>query len=154
MAIMSAAVMGYGGAPFFRRAWRGLIQVSFSMESLITVGALSAFGFSTLNLFSGSIHLYYDTACMLITLVLLGKILERRAKDHVLEGLEGLLSLIPSKVRIVAGACLEGRFTADRLAAGDLFPGGRTEIVAADGVVSAATATIVLITGEPRRRWS
>jgi len=153
MAIMSAAVMGYGGMPFFRRAWRGLSQAAFSMESLITVGALSAFGFSTLNLFSGSIHLYYDTACMLITLVLLGKILERRAKDHVLEGLEGLLSLVPSKVRIVAGASLEGRFVAaDRLAAGDLFRVEQDEIVAADGVVVSGGGTCdeSSITGEPR----
>ena len=152
MAIMSAAVVGYGGMPFFRRAWRRLTQAAFSMESLITVGALSAFGFSTLNLFTGSIHLYYDTACMLITLVLLGKLLERQAKNHVLEGLEGLLSLIPSKVRIVAGAFLEGRFVAaDRLAAGDLFRVEQDEIVAADGVVVSGGGTCdeSSITGEP-----
>ncbi|MCK7515197.1 MAG: hypothetical protein MZV70_71830 [Desulfobacterales bacterium] len=136
MAVMAAAVMGYGGVPFFRRAWQGLSQAAFSMESLITVGALSAFGFSTLNLLAGSIHLYYDTACMLITLVLLGKILERRAKDQVLEGLEGLLSLMPSKVRIVDEAFPEGRFVAaEQLAAGDLFRVAENEIVAADGVV-------------------
>ena len=153
MAIMSAAVMGYGGMPFFRRAWRGLSQAAFSMESLITVGALSAFGFSSFNLFSGSIHLYYDTACMLITLVLLGKMLERRAKDHVLEGLAGLLSLIPTKVRIVAGGFPEGRFVAaDRLAAGDLFRVEESEIVAADGVVISGGGTCdeASITGEPR----
>lgn len=153
MAVMSAAVMGYGGVPFFRRAWRGLIQVSFSMESLITVGALSAFGVSTLNLLSGSIHLYYDTACMLITLVLLGKILERRAKDQVLEGLEGLLSLMPLKVRIVDDAYPDGRFAAtERLAAGDFFRVVENEIVAADGVVvsGGGASDESSITGEPR----
>ena len=153
MAVMSAAVMGYGGVPFFRRAWRGLIQASFSMESLITVGALSAFGVSTLNLLSGSIHLYYDTACMLITLVLLGKILERRAKDQVLEGLEGLLSLMPLKVRIVDDAFPDGRFAAtERLAAGDFFRVVENEIVAADGVVvsGGGVSDESSITGEPR----
>ena len=153
MAVMSAAVMGYGGAPFFRRAWRGLIQASFSMESLITVGALSAFGVSTLNLLSGSIHLYYDTACMLITLVLLGKILERRAKDQVLEGLEGLLSLMPLKVRIVDDAFPDGRFAAaEQLAAGDFFRVVENEIVAADGVVvsGGGVSDESSITGEPR----
>ena len=153
MAVMAAAVMGYGGVPFFRRAWRGLIQASFSMESLITVGALSAFGVSTLNLLSGSIHLYYDTACMLITLVLLGKILERRAKDQVLEGLEGLLSLMPLKVRIVDDAFPDGRFAAaEQLAAGDFFRVVENEIVAADGVVvsGGAVSDESSITGEPR----
>ena len=153
MAVMSAAVMGYGGVPFFRRAWRGLSQASFSMESLITVGALSAFGFSTLNLLSGSIHLYYDTACMLITLVLLGKILERRAKDQVLEGLEGLLSLMPLKVRIVDDAFPDGRFAAaEQLTAGDFFRVVENEIVAADGVVvsGGGASDESSITGEPR----
>ena len=153
MAVMSAAVMGYGGVPFFRRAGRGLIQASFSMESLITAGALSAFGVSTLNLLSGSIHLYYDTACMLITLVLLGKILERRAKDQVLEGLEGLLSLMPLKVRIVDDAFPDGRFAAmERLTVGDFFRVVENEIVAADGVVVAGfgVSDESSITGEPR----
>ena len=153
MALMATALMACGGAPLFRRAWQGLRQAAFSMESLITVGALSAFGVSTFNLLSGSIHLYYDTACMLITLVLLGKILERRAKDQVLEGLQGLLSLMPTKVRVVDEAFPEGRFVAaGQLAAGDLFRVAENEIVAADGVVvsGGGTSDEASITGEPR----
>jgi heavy metal translocating P-type ATPase len=114
---------------------------------------LSAFGFSTFNLLSGSIHLYYDTACMLITLVLLGKILERHAKDHVLEGLEGLLALMPLKVRIVDDAFPDGRFAAtERLTAGDFFRVVENEIVAADGVVvsGGGVSDEASITGEPR----
>jgi len=153
MAGMAAAVIGYGGSPFLLRAWRGLRHAAFSMEALISVGALSAFVFSTFNLLAGSIHLYYDTACMLITLVLLGKTLERRAKDQVLEGLEGLLALMPTKVRIVEDAFPEGRFiAAERLIAGDLFRVAENEIVAADGVVVSGTGTSdeSSITGEPR----
>jgi heavy metal translocating P-type ATPase len=153
MAVMSAAVLGCGGGPLFRRSWRGLTQAAFSMETLITVGALSAFGFSTFSLLSGSIHLYYDTACMLITLVLLGKILERRAKDQVLEGLEGLFSLMPTKARIVDEAFPEGRFVAaEQLAPGDLFRVAANETVAADGIVVAGggASDESSITGEPR----
>jgi len=136
MAAMATGVMVYGGSPFFRRAWRGLRHAAFSMEALVTVGALSAFGLSTLNLFSGSIHLYYDTACMLVTLVLLGKILELRAKEQVLEGLDAFLSLMPTKVRIVDEAFPEGRFVAAaQLAAGDFFRVDENEIVAADGII-------------------
>ena len=153
MAVMSAAAMGYGGMPFFRRAWQGLRRAAFSMESLVAVGALSAFGLSTVNLLSGSIHLYYDTACMLISLVLLGKMIERRARDQVLEGLEGLLARMPAKVRIVDEAFPEGRFVAaDRLAPGDLFRVAENEIVAADGVVvsGGGASDEASITGEPR----
>jgi len=153
MAAMAAAVMAYGGSPFFRRAWQGVQQAAFSMEALITVGALSAFGFSTYNLLAGSIHLYYDTACMLVTLVLLGKILERRAKDEVLEGLQGLLSLMPTKVRIVEEAFPEGRFVAaERLTTGDFFRVDENEIIAADGVVvsGGGASDESSITGEPR----
>jgi heavy metal translocating P-type ATPase len=153
MAVMAAAVMAYGGAPLFRRAWLGLRQAAFSMESLIAVGALSAFGFSIFNLLAGSIHLYFDTACMLITLVLLGKILERRAKDQVLEGLEGLLSLMPAKVRIVDEGFPEGRYAAaEQLVAGDLFRVAENEIVPADGIVvsGAGASDESSITGEPR----
>ena len=84
------------------QAWRGVSRATFGMDLLVAVGALSAFGLSTANLLAGSLHLYYDTACMLITLVLLGKILERRAKDQVLEGLEALLS-DPARARAMGG---------------------------------------------------
>jgi heavy metal translocating P-type ATPase len=152
MAVMSAGVLVYGGGPLFRRAWHGLSQAAFSMEALITVGTWSAFGVSSLNLLAGSLYLYYDTACMLITLVLLGKMLERRAKEQVRESLEGLLSLMPSKVRILTDEFPEGRFVAaDRLTAGDLFRVVENEIVAADGVIVSGSGTTddSTITGEP-----
>jgi hypothetical protein len=85
---MATVILIYGGYDFYKKAWAGLRSAAFSMETLIIIGALSAYFFSTYNLFTGSIHLYYDTASMLITLVLLGKTLEHRAKGKVLEDLE------------------------------------------------------------------
>ena len=58
------------------------------MARKINALTVSAYVYSTMSLIAGSIHIYYDTAAMLITLVLLGKTLERRAKGRVLEGLE------------------------------------------------------------------
>jgi heavy metal translocating P-type ATPase len=90
---------------------------------------------------------------MLVTLVLLGKMLERRAREQVLEGLEGMLALMPSKVRIVDEAFPEGRFVAARqLAVGDLFRLAENERAAADGVVVSGGGTVdeASITGEPR----
>jgi heavy metal translocating P-type ATPase len=152
MAVMATLVLGYGGGEILRRAWGGLTCAAFSMESLISIGVLSAFGFSTFNLLRGSIHLYYDTVCMLVTLVLLGKMLERRARDQVLEEMEGFLALMPAKVQIVSEGFPQGRFVAaEQLVSGDLFRIDAGDIVAADGIVvsGSGAADESSITGEP-----
>ena len=153
MAAMAAVVVGYGGAPFLVQAGRGVARSAFGMDLLVAVGVLSAFGLSTVNLLAGSLHLYYDTACMLVTLVLLGRLLERRAKGEVRAGLETLLALMPGKVCLVEERFPVGRYVAtDRLAAGDLYRVAETEIVAADGVVVSGQGTVdeASLTGEPK----
>ncbi len=151
-AVMAAVVIGYGGHPLLKRAGHGLRRAVFGMETLVMVGALSAFGLSLVNLWAGSIHLYFDTACMLVTLVLLGKMLEQQAKQRVLEGLEQFLCLMPAKVRIVSDAFPDGRFASSRqLAEGDLFRVLENEVVAADGVVvsGSGSADESALSGEP-----
>jgi heavy metal translocating P-type ATPase len=153
MAAMAAIVVGYGGAPFLVQAWRGLTRAAFGMDLLVAVGALSAFGLSTVGLLAGSLHLYYDTACMLVTLVLLGRLLERRAKGEVRAGLETLLALMPGKVCLVEERFPVGRYVAaEQLTAGDLYRVAETEIVAADGVVVSGHGTVdeASLTGEPK----
>jgi heavy metal translocating P-type ATPase len=122
------------------------------METLIIIGALSAYFFSTYNLFRGSIHLYYDTASMLITLVLLGKTLERGAKGKVLEDLENFFALMPTKVRICTDNFPDGRYVAmGQLAEGDIFRVTETELVAADGCIVTGSGAVEesSLTGEP-----
>jgi heavy metal translocating P-type ATPase len=152
MAAMSAVVVGYGGAPVLARAWRGLSRAAFGMDVLVAAGALSAYGLSTVHLLAGSLHLYYDTACMLITLVQLGRLLERRAKSEVRAGLDALLALMPRKVCIVDERFPMGRYAAaERLGPGDLFRVSEHEIAAADGVVVSGHGTVdeASLTGEP-----
>lgn len=149
---MATVVLVYGGYHFFKRAWSGLTNAAFSMETLIIIGSVSAYTYSTINLLSGSIHLYYDTAAMLITLVLLGKILEQRAKSRVLESLEFFFSLKPKKVRICTPQYPEGRFVAiEQLAVKDLFRVTENEIAAADGRILSGSASVdeTSLTGEP-----
>jgi cation transport ATPase len=122
------------------------------METLIIIGALSAYFFSTYNLFTGSSHLYYDPASILITLVLLGKTLERRAKGKVLEDLENFFGLMPTKVRICSGDFPEGRYAAiQQLAAGDIFRVSETDIIPADGQILSGNGSVEesSLTGEP-----
>lgn len=150
--IMATMVVVYGGFELVKKAWAGLTNAAFSMETLIVMGSMSAYVYSTVNLFAGSIHIYYDTAAMLITLVLLGKTLERRAKGKVLEGLENFFSLKPSKVRICTDEYPAGRYvSADHLTENDIFRVDENEIIPADGRVIEGRGTVdeSSLTGEP-----
>ena len=150
--VMATGVLVYGGFELIKKAVAGLTNAAFSMETLIMIGSLSAYIYSTVNLFAGSIHVYYDTAAMLITLVLLGKTLERRAKGRVLDGLENFFSLKPTKVRICTADYPEGRYaSADQLLEEDIFRVDEDEIIPADGRVIDGSGTVdeSSLTGEP-----
>jgi heavy metal translocating P-type ATPase len=150
--MIATIILFYGGFDFFKKAWAGLSNAAFSMETLIIMGSLSAYIYSTFNLLAGSIHVYFDTASMLITLVLLGKILESRAKNRVLEDLEFFLTLKPTKVRICSRQYPHGRYaSAEQLARNDIFVVDETEVVPADGRILSGTGSVDVssLTGEP-----
>jgi heavy metal translocating P-type ATPase len=152
IAVMATAVLLYGGARVHRRGWRGILTGRPGMESLIAIGADCSWALSMFNLISGSIHLYFDTAAMLITLVLLGKMLEQKAKDRVQEDLSAFFSLSPKKVRLCTDDFPEGRYgSVDALGAGGLFRVDAGEVVPADGVVVHGGGAVneSSITGEP-----
>jgi heavy metal translocating P-type ATPase len=141
--VMASIVLFYGGKKIYRRAWTGVTSAAFSMETLITIGAFSAYFYSTYQLLSGSLHLYFDSASMLIVLVTLGKLLESRAKAEVREGLESLFALEPTKVKILLPGQNVGRYVAaEQLAKGDWFQVEGGEIVPADGKVMEGKATV------------
>ena len=141
--VLASAVLIYGGRPIFHRAAAGLTSGGFTMETLITLGAVSAYGYSLVNFLAGGIHLYFDTAAMLITLVLLGKALEGRARARISEGLESFFSLRPTKVRIIRPGFLEGRYAAaDALRPGDRIAVASGEVVPADGTVVRGSALV------------
>jgi heavy metal translocating P-type ATPase len=140
---MASIVLFYGGQNMYQRAWTGISSAAFSMETLVTVGSFSAYLYSTINLLSGSVHLYYDTASMLITLVLLGKALERRAKGEVQADLENFFSLRPTKVRICSEHDPEGRYVAaEHLRQGDIFRVEEGEVLPADGLLVAGKGSV------------
>ncbi len=150
--LMASIVLFYGGRNIYRRAWAGISTAALSMETLITLGSFSAYFFSIYGLLSGSIHLYFDTACMLITLVLLGKMLERRAKDEIQGDLANFFSLRPTKVKICSKKYPEGRYvSAENLQKGDVFSVEEGEVFPADGLVRRGTGSVdeSSLTGEP-----
>ncbi len=151
--IMATIVMLYGGGALFRKAWWGIRTGAPGMEILICLGAGSAYGYSLYNFWMGSWHLYFDTASMLITLVLLGKLLESKAKRNVRRDLESFLALQPGKVRICSDRYPTGRFAAiDQLRPGDRFRVKDDELVPADGRVISGGALVdaSAVTGESR----
>jgi len=151
--VMTSIVIFYGGLTIYYRAWAGFTSAAFGMETLITTGAFSAYLYSTFNLFSGSIHLYYDTAAMLITLTLLGKTIERKAKASVQEDLGNFFSLKPTKVKRCGEEFPNGRYvSAEILRQGDLFMIEESEIIPADGLVLEGSGSIdeSSLTGEAR----
>jgi heavy metal translocating P-type ATPase len=150
---MAAVVFVYGGGPMLRKAWFGLVHRAPGMETLVGMAAGCAFVYSIYNWLTGSIHLYFDTASMLITLVLLGKVLEQQAKGRVRRDLDRFFALQPAKVRLITDDWPAGRYVAiGQLAPGDRFAVETNEIVPADGRVESGTAALdeSSLTGEPR----
>ena len=98
--LMTTPVIFYGGLPILRRAYAGLRYGSTSMDTLISAGALAAYFYSIVQMARGSLHLYFDTASMLITLVLLGKYVETHARERVSAGITDLYKLANQKVRL------------------------------------------------------
>jgi len=151
MFFLATVVLVYGGYPIFQRARTGIAAAALGMEVLIAVGTLSAYFFSVANLLQGGLHLYFDTAAMLITLVLLGKHLEQKALARVQKDLEGFFSLRPRKVRLCSDRFPQGRFVdIVQLKRGDFFRARENEIVAADGIVVAGRGSVEesTLTGE------
>jgi heavy metal translocating P-type ATPase len=140
---MATIVMVYGGRPIFQKAWHGLAAGSTGMEALISMGVLSAYGYSVFNLFRGSFYVYFDTATMLVTLVLLGKLIESNVRKSIQANLDAFLNLMPQKVRRCSTGFPDGRYErADRLIPGDVFILADGEIAAADGVILAGAGRI------------
>lgn len=134
--LMATVVLVYGGQKIHQKGWAPWRSFGFGMETLISAGSLCAYFFSLYHFLSNSIHLYFDTSSMLITLVLLGKILESRAKESVAKDLESFFSLVPTKVRITTPAFPDGKYVSARqLVEGDCFVLEENEIAPADGLV-------------------
>jgi Cu2+-exporting ATPase len=97
--LVATPVIFYGGGPFFAGAWRGLKSGHFNMDSLIALGAGGAYFLSVFQTFRGG-EVYYDTAVMIITLILLGRLLEHGARSRASESVQKLSSLAPEQARV------------------------------------------------------
>ncbi|MEU8925401.1 heavy metal translocating P-type ATPase, partial [Kitasatospora sp. NPDC048545] len=166
---LTGPVVVYGGLPFHRAAWTNLKHGAATMDTLVSLGTLAAFGWSFWALFWGhagmpgmhhdfslsvadtdaSSTLYLETAAAVTVLILLGRHLEARSKRRAGAALRALLDLGAKDVTVLRGA-REERLPVDRLAVGMRFVVRPGEKIATDGVVveggSAVDAS--MLTGE------
>ncbi|WP_079135888.1 heavy metal translocating P-type ATPase [Streptomyces sp. MJM8645] len=166
---LTGPVVVYGGLPFHRAAWTNLKHGAATMDTLVSLGTLAAFGWSFWALFWGhaglpgmhhdfslaigdtdaSSTLYLETAAAVTVLILLGRHLEARSKRRAGAALHALLDLGAKDVTVLRGGA-EVRIPVGGLAVGDRFVVRPGEKIATDGVVveggSAVDAS--MLTGE------
>src|SRR6266568_3898193 len=160
----SAPVVLWGGWPFFERAWLSLKTRHFNMFTLIGLGTAAAFGFSALatllpaEIFPaafrgphGAVPIYFESAAVIVELVLLGQVLELRARSRVSGALRALLGLAPKTARLVRASGEEVDVPVEEVLPGDRLRVRPGEKVPVDGrVVSGGSAVDEsMVSGEP-----
>ena len=101
--VMAGVVLFYTGLPIFQRGLAALRYRSPSMDTLIALGASSAYLYSAVQVTRGSPHLYFDTASMLVTFVLFGRYAEILARERVAGGIGEIRRVTQGKVRVEEG---------------------------------------------------
>ncbi|WP_042400438.1 heavy metal translocating P-type ATPase [Streptacidiphilus carbonis] len=166
---LAGPVVAYTGWPFHRAAWTNLRHGAATMDTLVSLGTLAAFGWSTWALFLGtagmpgmthgfslevgagdaSSTLYLETAAGVTAFILLGRYLEARAKRRAGAALHALLSLGAKDAAVLRGG-REERVPVSALAVGDLIVVRPGEKIATDGVVAEGSSAVdtSLLTGE------
>jgi Cu+-exporting ATPase len=161
---LSAPVVLWGGWPFFERAWLSLRSRRLNMFTLIGLGTAAAFGFSALAALlpadafpaafrgpHGAVPVYFESAAVIVELVLLGQVLELRARSRVSGAIRGLLDLAPRTARRLADDGSEHDVPIDEVTPGDRLRVRPGEKVPVDGVVLSGASAVdaSMITGEP-----
>jgi Cu+-exporting ATPase len=152
----SLPVVFYSGAQFYRAAWKSMRHFAADMNTLIAVGTGSAFLYSVLNTFiptlfpAGLSYVYYDTATVIITLILFGRYLEARAKGKTSQAIKHLLGLQPKTARLVKNGQETDTPLGD-VQVGDLIQVRPGERIPVDGIVQQGQSTVdeSMISGEP-----
>lgn len=159
--ILATPVVLWGGWPFFQRGWASVVTRHLNMFTLIALGVGAAFGYSVVatlapNLFPASFRMgdqvavYFEPAAVIIVLVLLGQVLELRARSQTSNAIRNLLGLAPKTARRVS-ASGEEDVPVEHVHIGDRLRVRPGERVPVDGKVTEGITTIdeSMVTGEP-----
>jgi P-type Cu+ transporter len=159
---LATPVVLWGGWPFFVRAWRSIENRALNMFTLIGIGTGTAYLYSLVAALAphwfpesfrmhGEVALYFEAAAVIVTLVLLGQLLELRARHQTGAAIRALLDLAPKHARRIAADGREEDLPLDEVAAGDRLRVRPGEKVPVDGLVvdGASYVDESMITGEP-----
>jgi heavy metal translocating P-type ATPase len=147
--LLATPVQFYGGWPFLRAAFRAARNGTYTMDTLVACGSLAAYGYSVGAVLTRGHHAYFETSALIVTLILLGRVLEARVRAKAGDAARLLLKRQPS-----TATRLEGR-TERQVAVVDLRVGNRVVVrpgqqIPADGTVRRGTSSVDLsmLTGE------
>jgi Cu+-exporting ATPase len=160
--LLATPVVLWGGWPFFQRGWTSVVNRSTNMFTLIAMGTGVAYLFSVIVTLSPGIFpesfrtmgdrpdVYFEAAAAIVTLVLLGQVLELRARSHTSSAIRALLDLSPKMARVMAADGSEHDVTLEHVQAGDKLRVRPGERVPVDGQVLEGTSAVdeSMITGE------
>ncbi len=157
-------VVAWGGWPFFVRGWQSVVNRYLNMFTLIALGTGAAYLYSLVALLvpgvfpesfrdhhTGALAVYFEPAAVIIVLVLLGQVLELRARSQTSSAIKSLLGLAPKTARVLHEDGHEEDLPLEQLQPGTRLRVRPGEKVAVDGIVLEGKSTVdeSMITGEP-----
>lgn len=161
--VISTPVVVWGGWPFFVRFWQSLVNRSMNMFTLIGLGVAVAYLYSVVAIFfpdlfpssfndsmTGEVGLYFEAASVIVTLVLLGQVLELKARGQTSAAIKTLLGLAPKTARKIKSDGLEEDVPLESIAVGDQLRVRPGEKIPVDGIVVSGQSSVdeSMVTGE------
>ncbi len=161
--LLATPVVLWGGWPFFQRGWISIVNRSLNMFTLIAIGTGTAYVYSVVatlfpDLFpdsfrshGGEVAVYFEAAAVITTLVLLGQVLELRARGQTSRAIKALLGLAPKTARVLRDNGMEEDISLDRVQPGDRLRVRPGEKVPVDGIILEGSSAVdeSMVTGEP-----
>ena len=159
---LATPVILWGGWPFFQRGWASVISMHLNMFTLIALGVGAAYGYSVVatlapGIFPESFRMgdqvavYFEPAAVIVVLVLLGQVLELRARAGTSAAIRNLLSLAPKIAHKLSASGSEEDIPAEHVQVGDRLRVRPGERIPVDGVVAEGVTTVdeSMVSGEP-----
>ncbi len=160
--VLASPVLFYSSRDFFKRGWGSIRRWTPNMWTLISIGVGTAYLFSVIGLLfpgifpaqfqdnQGNVHLYFEAAAVILTLVLLGQVLELRAHSKTSSAIKALLGLVPPVARIIRNG-QEVEIPLEKVQVGNILRVRPGEKIPVDGILTEGWAIIdeSMITGEP-----
>jgi len=161
--VFATPVVLYGGWPFFVRGWRSVVTWNLNMFTLIGLGVAIAWAYSmvaalapgifpaSVRMAAGQVPVYFEAAAVITALVLLGQVLELRARSRTSAAIKMLLGLAPKTARVVRDDGHEEDVPLEQVKPGDRLRVRPGEKIPVDGIVLEGSSAVdeAMVTGEP-----